>query len=171
MFARVLVPLDGSALSETALPWVRGLAAALGTEVYLLRVIPEGVQLAGMGFDGFGPPPAPLSTPEEWAAWERDARCYLRRVAEAALPEIKPHIVVRRGEAAPEIVRAAREHGVEAVVMSTHGRTGLGRLVLGSVAEAVVHRVGLPVVLLRPDEAALAAAPSAAHPARRPMGG
>jgi len=170
MFSKVLVPLDGSPTSETVLPWVRALAGSVGTELHLLRVVPSAADLAANSWWGYGPPPSPLSAPQEAAEAARDAARYLHRVAAAALPGLTPRVSVREGQAAREIARAARECGAEAVVMSTHGRTGLRRLVLGSVAEAVVRESGMPVVLLHPDAAALAAAPSAEHPGRRPMG-
>jgi nucleotide-binding universal stress UspA family protein len=59
------------------------------------------------------------------------------------------HTTVRYGEAAEEILRHIKDNAVDLVAMSTHGRSGLSRLVLGSVAAQVVHRATVPVLLLR----------------------
>jgi nucleotide-binding universal stress UspA family protein len=63
---------------------------------------------------------------------------------------------VRRGHPADEIVAAARETGADLIAMSTHGRGGLGRLVFGSVAQAVLRHVDTPVLLMRATEAQVA---------------
>jgi len=63
---------------------------------------------------------------------------------------------VRRGNPADEIVAAARETGADIIAMSTHGRGGLGRLVFGSVAQAVLRHVDIPVLLMRATEAQVA---------------
>jgi len=63
---------------------------------------------------------------------------------------------VRTGEAAPEIVAGARECQADLIGMMTHGRTGLGRLVFGSVAEAVLRHAAVPVFVVRATEAQLA---------------
>jgi nucleotide-binding universal stress UspA family protein len=63
---------------------------------------------------------------------------------------------VRRGNPAEEIVAAARESGADLIAMSTHGRGGLGRLVFGSVAQAVLRHVDMPVFLMRATEAKVA---------------
>ncbi len=162
MFEKVLVPLDGSPLSETVLPWVRQLAREAGATIYLLRVVPP-PDVVVTGYENFSPVPVPLVTPEEQAAEVRAARRYLQRVGR--LPGLSAPVrrLVREGRPATEIVHAAREVGVALVAMSTHGRTGLGRLVMGSVADQVIRTAGIPVMILRPDEAALAAAPSASH--------
>jgi nucleotide-binding universal stress UspA family protein len=57
------------------------------------------------------------------------------------------------GPAAPAIIEAARVYKVDLIVMSTHGRTGFGRLVWGSVAESVLRGTTVPILLLRPSEA------------------
>jgi nucleotide-binding universal stress UspA family protein len=63
---------------------------------------------------------------------------------------------VRRGHPADEIVAAARETGADLIAMSTHGRGGLGRLVFGSVAQAVLRHADMPVLLMRATEAQVA---------------
>lgn len=152
MFDKVVVPLDGSALSESVLAWVRQLVARADTRVYLVRVVPH-VQPAVV-YDGAVAVPLPGPGPQEQ---QQDALLYLERTAERFGPEADIRSLVRTGAPAPEIVAAARECGADLIAMSTHGRTGLGRLVLGSVADEVVRISGMPVLVLRPDTAATAA--------------
>lgn len=177
VFGKVMVPLDGSPLSEAVLPWVRQLMATGHTRAYLLRVLPgsEGDDRMDNSFIAV---PHPLPTPDERAEAEGDARAYLHQVAAFVGDEWDVRALVREGAPAREIALAARECGVDLIAMSTHGRSGLGRLVLGSVADQVVRSSGLPVVLIHPDEAAMRATPTAlsrgqgavVHPGRRPMG-
>ena len=70
--------------------------------------------------------------------------------AEHLHPEQKVTLVVRSGSAAEEIVRFAREEGIDLIVMATRGRTGLQHMVLGSVAEKVVRLAGTPVLTVKP---------------------
>ena len=69
----------------------------------------------------------------------------------AGLPkgEVRFELLARKGDAAREILRAVEERGVDSVVMATHGRKGLGRLLLGSVAEKVVRECPVPVLTVR----------------------
>jgi nucleotide-binding universal stress UspA family protein len=68
---------------------------------------------------------------------------------------------LRTGDPASQIIQCALDEGADAIAMSTHGRTGLSRLVHGSVSEAVVERSPVPVLLYRPDSGAFASEPSA----------
>ncbi len=177
MLDKVLVPLDGSPCSEAVLPWVRQLVATGHAKVYLLRVLP-GLDGGDVMYSGFVAVPYAVPTPEERAEMTDAAHTYLEQVAAFAGEGADVQTLVRQGEPGREIVAAARECGADLIAMSTHGRTGVGRLVMGSVADQVVRSAGLPVVLIRPDAAALRATPSAlsqatgeiAHPGRRPMG-
>ena len=156
MIEQILVPLDGSPIGETVLPWVRDLARTAGATICLLRVVPP-PDVVVTGYENFAPVPVPLITPQEQAAELRRARRYLLRVARVVGSATEVRRLVREGRPAAEIVQAARELGGGALIaMSTHGRTGLGRLVLGSVADEVIRTAGLPVLVLRPDEEALA---------------
>ena len=148
---KLLAPLDGSALAEQALPVAERLADALSGELVLLRVVTR--------------PDAPFAPdwvagPELGEEFERsksEAEAYLRRLAEQlARSGRRIQIDVRAGEPgmtteADTIETAGREHGAALVVMTTHGYTGLQRLVLGSVTDAVLRRSTLPVVVLRPQ--------------------
>ncbi len=165
MFERVLVPLDGSPLSEAVLNWVAKLGSSERTpEIFLLRVVVPVPSLAAAAYEGYVPLDPPTADIDELLA---DARAYLGQVAQRLGPHVAAHPLARVGEAGREIVAAARECGADLIAMSTHGRSGLGRLVLGSVADQVVRTAGLPVLLIRPSAAALEASakPSSQPPA------
>jgi nucleotide-binding universal stress UspA family protein len=120
------VPLDGSDLSESVLPFATSLAQAIQAELLLVTV-------AGSAGD------------------QDPDRAYLDGVCQRIQSaETRVTTVVRTGDPADEISATADEHSVAGVIMATHGRTGLARLALGSVAEGVLHRSTVPVVLLRP---------------------
>lgn len=151
MYKRVLVPLDGSALAEGALPLMLEIAGPLDLEVVLLRVVqplpPEVVE--GSKHVVIENVPARIA----------EARAYLARiVAKLERRGIRTQIDVRRGNPVREIVGAAQEANADLIAMTTHGRSGLGRLLFGSVAEAVLRQAELPVLLMRLTEKQAAAA-------------
>jgi nucleotide-binding universal stress UspA family protein len=152
MAHRFLVPLDGSAVSEAVLEWVTRTGKELGAAVTLLQVVvplPAG-SLAAM---------APMALPDD--TLERtleelkvQAREYLAQVAGRLAQEgLRCDTAVRVGVPADEILAACEAAGADLVAMATHGRSGIGRLVLGSVAEEVVRRSRTPVLLVRPQKA------------------
>ena len=139
---RIVVPLDGSALAEAAVPKAIEIASATpGANITLVRAAEATV------FPGRDPIAAQIAVIEE-------AETYLERV-EARLPH--DNIPMKRsvwyGPAAMAIVEAAEAAHADLIVMSTHGRSGLNRLVLGSVAESVVRATHVPILLLRPETA------------------
>ena len=149
---RVLVPLDGSPLAEAALTWAVSLTRKGGT-VVLLRAAEAPTRNAD-----------PIETQLEAI---RTAEAYLAGVA-AHVKELGVSNVdtsVWYGPAVESIVDAARYRNAELIVMSTHGRSGLGRLVMGSVAESVLRSTTTPILLVRSPQAAAAAASAAAAPA------
>jgi nucleotide-binding universal stress UspA family protein len=127
---KVLVPLDGSPLSNAALPLVRTLAKATNASVTLLRVMPRGDPLATL-----------------------QAEEHLQRIAEElAGSGLAVASVVREGRPADEILAQARTLPAGMVVMRTRGRAGLERALLGSVTEQVLKHSDVPLVLMRPGE-------------------
>ncbi len=150
MIERVLLPVDGSALSESALAMASEVLTGPRCEVELLRVVPsvlEGV----VSFAAVGA--APMLGPE-WdnsqEAMVSEARVYLDSVSRRLPRQVRVATAVRLGDPAREIVARARDGAFDLIVMSTHGRTGLGRWVMGSVADAVVHHTAVPVLLVHP---------------------
>ena len=141
MFEKILLTLDGSELCTRAIPRARELARRFDTDVVLLEVLP--------GKEGS----AAFSREGSRIADERYVRAELASVADD-LREVahSVEIVTAEGDAGEQIVEQAEALGCDAIVMATHGRSGLGRALLGSVAEYVVrHSRGAVVVLVRAD--------------------
>ena len=140
-FKKILIPLDGSLLAEHALEKVVELAAG-GAAVMLVRAA-----------EAHGLPGVDLTDMQVEVV--REAEEYLARIAARLQRDgIKDvQTSVWYGPAASAIVEAARLRGADLIVMGTHGRSGLGRLILGSVAEAVLRSTTTPILLLRAREA------------------
>jgi nucleotide-binding universal stress UspA family protein len=150
MYKRALVPLDGSAFAESIIPFLVDMAGPLDMEVVLIRSVqPRPPQVHE------GSRHVVIDDPETLKA---DAREYLIPLAaELKARGVRATIEVRQGEAAEQIVQAAREVGAELIAMTTHGRGGLGKLLFGSVAEAVLRQSHLPVLMMRMTTAEVAA--------------
>ena len=142
MYRKILVPLDGSALAETVLPHVVELAHRFGSEVTLMQVRTPFLRLvATVGSEAAAAAAeAERRTAEEYL---EDAR---RRLAEQG---VTVGTVLVEGVASETVVDQAKSGGFDLIAMSTHGRSGLRRLVLGSVADHVVRHAGTPVLLVR----------------------
>jgi nucleotide-binding universal stress UspA family protein len=137
----ILVPLDTSELSEASLGPTTALAAGLGARLVLLQV--EQPPPAG----AYGEPTVyPVFDPR---AEVEAAKRHLAGVA-AHLRSCVRDVRVEYGQPVPTIIRVADEEHVDLIAMATHGRTGLARLVLGSVATGVLQQASLPLVLIRP---------------------
>jgi len=144
----LVVPLDGSGLAEAALPLARGLAKALGGHIVLVGVIPTPGQLVAEQGGAIG-----TYVGSDHARLEGEANEYLEAIVRSLNASgFSAEATVRQGKPAAEIGEVVREHGAAAVVMATHGRTGLVRVLLGSVAGAVLHLGTSPVILVRPPE-------------------
>jgi nucleotide-binding universal stress UspA family protein len=150
---RVLVALDGSTSSEAVLRFVLEIAGPLDMTVLLLRVVES--PIPPMADDFYR---APVETLEDR---RRDAEEYLAPIAAALRARgVETAWAVRRGRPEDEILAAAAESGVDLIAMATHGRTGFGRLLFGSVAEAVLRRATVPVFMIRqPDRVETPPAP------------
>lgn len=123
---RALVPLDGSSKSEMVIPYVAELASRLGTELTLLQVVAE----EGPAF--------------------QDAESYLQKVCRRLEDrEIHASYEVQNGAVADKIINLADAIQADMVAMSTHGRSGISRWTLGSVAEKVLQGGNTPLLLVR----------------------
>ena len=138
MKPHILVPIDFSDASERALAWAADLARTTGGSVHLLHVVP------------LVPAAAPVVT-----AWVmpsatdlRELEGTMQRLAAKYDSSAVAHAVVAEDVAA-EVVRASREGGTSLIVMATHGRGGVKRAVLGSVADYVARHADVPVVTVR----------------------
>lgn len=137
---RILVAVDGTEKSHVACAAARALAEVSGAEVVLLQVMVPLV--LGDPVTGFTPIGVPEPLPDPAAALEDLAR----RFREGGL---SARAVVAHGAAADRILEAARAISADLIVLSTAGRRGLSRIMLGSVAENVVRRMDRPVLLHR----------------------
>jgi nucleotide-binding universal stress UspA family protein len=146
MYRKLLVPLDGSAFGEQALPLAVALARRDGAELHLVYVH---VPLAPV----FADVRAGMETPPDPHTLQRD-RDYLVGVVKR-LAEMTPAVVtsaVLQGPVAEAIDEHARASRTDLVVLTTHGRGAFSRFWLGSVADDLVRRLPMPVLLLRPGE-------------------
>ncbi len=144
VFRRILVPLDGSALGAAALPWAKELAKRTNAELFLLHVILSPYKVTGV-LD------YAISFQEQLIEiLRKQAQEYMTTVAaelEGEKLNFKHDLIT--GMPADAILDYARGNAIDLIAMSTHGRTGIGRFVLGSVADKVVHVSNLPVLLVR----------------------
>jgi nucleotide-binding universal stress UspA family protein len=148
MSPTILVPLDGSRGTETVLPEVARLAATQRARVRLLHVA---APVAAVLVDDR----VVRYADQEAARITQERRAYLVSAA-AALAGIDVELVVRFGDPVEQILAEAQRPGVSLVAMATHRRTGLDRLLEGSVAERVERSTGVPVLLVRYGEAVTA---------------
>jgi nucleotide-binding universal stress UspA family protein len=144
MFQRILVPLDGSERAEQALPIAARLARASSGELLLVRVVNPPIDYSG------GLSPVPTISEVTVESEMREAADYLAEVARRGLlAGIASETEVRFGYPAPQLMGAAEAHGCDLIVLCSHGRTGMSRWALGSVAHTLAHQSGLPVLVLR----------------------
>ena len=143
MFKRILVPVDGGSLSERALVVAAQIARASSGTLLLVSVIAPPIRY---GFGEYDPLSA--ETVDEELS---EAESYLHRVcglpALEGVPEVKTNVAM--GSPAPALLEAIATEEADLVVMTTHGRTGLSRWMLGSVSQHVVRYAAAPVLLLR----------------------
>jgi len=145
MYKRVLIPLDGSRLAEGILPFILQIAGPLDLEVVLVYVVQPIMPQAIEGTTYF--------TVYDVAARLNEARNYLAPVAaDLRRQGVRVTTDARHGEPVTEIVAAARDVGAGIIAMTTHGRSGFGRLLFGSVAEAVLRQAEIPVLMMRLTE-------------------
>ena len=155
--AAILVPLDGSALAERVLPYVRSLVTIQSGSIRLLRVVSAADTQALLAHEDVllahkrGPELA-LHT-RELRAWKQlisQAERYLAaRAAELCPAGLAVTSEVRIGHPAETIVQVAAERGSDLIALATHGYSGVTRWMLGSVADKVVQAADIPVLLVR----------------------
>jgi len=142
MYKKILVPLDGSELAKTALGQAEQLAKTFDAEIILFQVVPF------MPIYGSSELVTPLIVDEK----QREAaEKYLANLAEELKKRgFKTMAMVRTGQqVAVEIIDFAKESGADLIVMCTHGRSGITRWVLGSVALKILTRAETPILLIR----------------------
>ena len=145
MYKKILVPLDGSELAKKALNHAEKLAKNFDAEIILFQVVPF------MPIYGSPELVTPLIIDEKQ---KETAERYLTNLAEEMKKRgHKVTTTVRTGQqVAVEIIDFSKESGADLIVMCTHGRSGITRWVLGSVALKILTRAETPILLLRPKE-------------------
>jgi nucleotide-binding universal stress UspA family protein len=140
---KILLTSDLSDESERAFAPVAELATERGAKIVLLHVVDD-VPIPPAG----APLAPPLHAPDLEATAEA-ARARLIEQSAKLGPRLEVEVAVSLGpDPARSIVEAAREHGADLIALTTHGRTGFRRLVLGSIAEGVVRHSHVPVLVI-----------------------
>lgn len=145
MFKKILVPLDGSTFSESVLPYVIEMARAHQASIELFSVSIIALPLY------------PLESPIEFESLvreeERQIRSYLEeQAAKLSQQGVTVTTAMGRGSVPEAILNRASAIGADLIAMSTHGRSGISRWLMGSVADRVLHGAHVPVLLVRPEE-------------------
>ena len=147
MYERILVATDGSSLSKKAVASAIGLAATCGAELIALKVVPRYPQAY---FEGSIPLNAKDVARIE-VQWAEEAQAAVDSVQKAASAKgLKAKGVVSRSDIVSDaIIAAAKKHKADLVVMASHGRKGIKRLLLGSETQQVLTHCHVPVLVLR----------------------
>jgi nucleotide-binding universal stress UspA family protein len=143
MYKKILVPLDGSQLAEAVLPHAEALAKSEGAEIVLLSVpmTPSLEYLAR----------SPGLANKVIEETENETEAYLElETAKLKKDGIKVSSIMREGPVPDMILKVADEVHADVIAMSTHGRSGVQRWLMGSVADRVVHHSHIPVMLIHP---------------------
>ena len=148
MYEKILVPLDGSTLAERAIRHAREIARGTRSEILLMQAVNFPLPVV---------PEAVLMPDAEWLAEARkEAARYLEGIA-APLREAGMRVRTLLDERPPAdaILHVARREEIDLIVMSTHGRGGLSRVLMGSVAESVFRATSRTVMLVKPERPAV----------------
>lgn len=143
MYKKILVPLDGSPLAEAVLPHAQALAKSEGAEIVLLSVpVTPNLEMLSRS------PGLANRIIEET---EKQTEAYLEaEVAKLTRDGTKVTSVMREGPIPEVILAVADEMQIDVITMSTHGRSGIQRWLMGSVADRVVNHAHIPVMLIHP---------------------
>jgi nucleotide-binding universal stress UspA family protein len=147
MIKSILVPLDGSAFSEQALPWAACLSKVAGAHLELVRVhdpVPPWTIATEGAVAATAVDPSIRDAEEQYMA-----NC-AARLEEGGFTGVTRHLL--DGDVVEQIASHAEDNAFGLVVLATHGRGALSRLWLGSVSDALVRRLTVPVLLIRPTE-------------------
>lgn len=147
MYNRILVATDGSPLSKKAVSAAISLAALTGAELVALTVVPRYPMSYFEG--GMSISPQEVSRVEQ--AWSDNARQIVDAVTETAMKKgVKAKAVVTRSDLVAEaVIAAASKHKSDLIIMASHGRKGLKRVLLGSETQHVLTHSTVPVLVLR----------------------
>jgi nucleotide-binding universal stress UspA family protein len=155
MFKHILVPLDGSRLSARALPYAIELAGKFNSEITLLRVVKQTTPFIIAETSGMGSAIGAEMTIDAARYQDKrnkaNAERYLQKQVKKLTDKgIKASSTVLLGSPAESIIKHCRKNRISLVVMTTHGRSGFKRAILGSVADKIVHEPGLVAMVIHP---------------------
>lgn len=154
MYNNILVPVDGSRSAQAVLPHAAELASKFGGHIHLLYVTPDPTNVMA-ATDGMA---YAVNAQEEYAALQAEGQQFLEQAKErlhAHYPDlnIEAHQQSRQGRPVADIIAgAAKDLKADLLIMATHGRSGIAHMMLGSVAEATLKKLHIPVLLLRPQK-------------------
>ena len=160
MFKKIFVPLDGSAFAESALPHAEALARCFGSDLVLAQVVSGVEQTVFVNplveYEGGRYDPMwsarqiTAHVPNPLVGLAEDYLLALARKLEEGGLRVQTDVL--EGNVADALLKRIESIGADAVVMCTHGRGGLSRALLGSVADRISHHTAVPVLLVRPGE-------------------
>ncbi len=153
MFSDILVPLDGSELSERALPLAQNLAQLSEATVHLIHMISREHELrAGRGIESVQAAELEMDMARRLTESQlQRGRIYLEQIGSqlsGAGIKIETEFAVKAGDPAQNIIDHVKEHNISLVVMSTHGHGGIRRLLVGSVTDRVIRSCDVPVLVV-----------------------
>jgi nucleotide-binding universal stress UspA family protein len=160
----ILVPLDGTQFAEAALSYLEREHIGAHADVILLRAVAPTIPTYVPGLMGDGAAQLYVDADSETQRRRLNAEAYLHAMGTATQREGNWHMQVALGAAGPEILAAAKSEHADMIVLATHGRHGLERILFGSVASELLHHAEVPVLILPAEHA------PAAAPADRPAG-
>ena len=156
MFEKLLIPLDGSEVAESILPYATELARRCGSHVTLLEAvesIEEAIAMIEPSEPAVAVPGTVDALVEGVESEHTAAEQYLSRVATKLGDEgIQADTAVVEGGPGQAIVEAAEQRGCDVIAISSHGRGGIERLLMGSVADHVIRHARMPVLVLHYHE-------------------
>lgn len=152
MFKRIMVCLDGSRLAEQVLPYAAAEALSFNIRVTLFQAIPEPIMVSP-GIPGAAPVPVETESQLQQAQKaDAEARSYLEEIAKPLREKsLDVDTVTMPGMAGQAITSYADKSNIDLIAIATHGRSGLGRAVFGSVADFVLRESGLPILVIKPQ--------------------
>jgi nucleotide-binding universal stress UspA family protein len=149
MFKRLLVPLDGSGFGSRALRYADTIAKQFGAEVILLQVV---IQARPLTTEGGVDLAMQIALEEDKRNFARARRYLSTKVRGIKSHGIEAEYKVVIGEPAESIMQFSQKEHVDLVIMTTHGKSGLKRAILGSVADSVIRESGKPVLVIHPKK-------------------
>jgi nucleotide-binding universal stress UspA family protein len=140
MFKRILVPLDGSSLAECVLPHISAMAKSSQVEVTLLRIIgPVDAAAQAVSVD-----------PLEWHIHKAEAENYLKEISlKLSEAGITTEIVTLEGKAAETVIEYAHEKGMDLIILSSHGQSGISGWNVSSIVQKIIYRVRTSIMIVR----------------------